>query len=146
MFGSCSSSLQQLHRANSSSYIHIAQQCALFVSSASAVVAMYKKKVVASAQGAQHESVAPPAPSLRHIDCCRLHFAAFAPSPPAREALRPNLPKVALLKSLRKRFDCLSQLLAILCVPLSKQANNAWYIHTQVTSSKSTGATRDEAT
>ena len=85
----------------------------------------------------KQECVAPSALSLRHFDCSRLHFVAFAPSPPTREALRPRLPRRALFRSLRKRFDFLSQLLAILCVHLSQKANNAQYIHTQMTSSSS---------
>ena len=43
---------------------------------------------------------------------------------------------------LQPAFDFFSQLLALLSVPLSKKAHNAWYTHTQMTNSRSTGATR----
>ena len=43
---------------------------------------------------------------------------------------------------LQPAFDLFSQLLALLSVPLSKKAHNAWYTHTQMTNSRSTGATR----
>ena len=40
---------------------------------------------------------------------------------------------------LQPAFDLFSQLLALLSVPLSKKAHNAWYTHTQMTNSRSTG-------
>ena len=43
---------------------------------------------------------------------------------------------------LQPAFDLFRQLLALLSVPLSKKAHNAWYTHTQMTYSRSTGATR----
>ena len=45
---------------------------------------------------------------------------------------------------LQPALDFFSQLLALLCVPLSKNAHNAWYTHTQMTSSRCTGATQRE--
>ena len=115
-------------------------------------MAMSNGTVFTSAQIAQTESVSASTPPLRHSDWCRLHSSCM------RTLAHQNVSDthiythkymcIGMSRSLlhclllQPAFDLFSQLLALLSVPLSKKAHNAWYTHTQMTNSRSTGATR----
>ncbi len=135
-------------RANFSSYIHMAQHqlrrcCGSDVQSGQYLQMHRSPKL---------ESVSPSTPSLRLPDWCRLHSSCMrtlAHQHVSNTHIYTHIcmyigASQSLLQCLllQPACDFFSQLLAVLCVPVSKKAHNAWYTHTHMTSSRSTEATR----
>ena len=120
------------------------------ISSAGAVVAMSNQDSICKCTGRPNWSLF----RLPHLLYDTLTAVvctpvAFAPSPISTFQIHTYThmhvgASQSLLQCLllQPAFDFFSQLLALLCVPLSRKAHNAWYTHTQMTNSRSTGATR----